>query len=148
MKSQYASLFLLLLAFTSCASTDLGDYKYIGKKPSVKVTILSHKIDEQKYGDSISSFALEFNGVAQESETFPVAHYYLQVDCEVQFGSEKSYRNTLFIEMKGGKGVFESRVYLSDFPAAAKDKPVNFVLKEARWSPIVTAVVVLENQSN
>jgi len=134
----------LLLGLVGCAP-DQGDFKYVGKRPAIKVTILSHRVESA--GSVYGSPSLKLTGVAQEKQPFPVKQYSLQVTYEVHFGGEKSYKDVLFVEMKDGKGSFESTIYLSDFPAAAKNKPISFVLKETGWFPKTYADVELENQS-
>jgi hypothetical protein len=144
MKTHILAFIPLFVGLVGCAP-DQGDFKYIAKKPAIKVTILSHEVEPAK--SEYGSPQLKVTGVAQEKQPFPVKQYDLHVVYEARFGTEKSYRAGATVEMKDGKGPFEGSIYLSDFPAAAKDKPVSFVMTEAAWFPKTSADVEIETQA-
>lgn len=137
------ALLLICVASSGCGP-DLGDFKFIGKHPNVKATILCSKIEPapSEYG----SATLKISDVAQENETFPVKRYFLNIKCQASFGGEKKYDSQFIVEMIEGKGSFEGSIYLFDLPAGAQKKPVTFQLTEAAWSPSTKASVELVEQ--
>lgn len=136
---------LPLLILTGCfagCSPDLGDFKYVGQRPSIKLTVVSQKYEPAK--ETYESSKLELSGVSQQTKAFPVKHYGLSVVCEGKLSNDKPIKCSLAIEMKDGAGSFTETTYLDRGMDTPNLKLVSLTVKETNWTPFSAANVEIE----
>ena len=131
--SMKTSLLLPICLLIAGCTPDQGDFKYIGQKPSVKLTVVSTKYEPAK--ETYESAKLELSGVAQQTRPFPVKFYSVGVACEGKLSNDKPFTCHFEVEMKDGAGSFSTKVYLDSGQTTPNLKLVSLTVKQSYWSP-------------
>lgn len=135
------SLLPLCLLLAGCTPNQ-GDFKYIGQKPTVRLTVVSTKYRPAKV--EYEPARLELSGVAQQTTPFPVKHYSMAVRCEGKLSNDKPFSSFLAVEMKDGSGSFTDDIYLDTGLTTPNLKMSSLTVKECSWTPYSPANAEIE----
>ena len=122
----------------------LGNYKYVGLKPQIKVTILKQEFEEAT--TSYGSPEYYLSGVVRREEEFPLNRIGLTIGYVLTFNENHKHEGIIHVDMKGDSTAFETSAYMSEIPNILKNVTPKIEVTETNWWPIELIEVELETK--
>lgn len=147
MKNPTLLVFLTVgvLMTTACApksdveriENNLGDYRFIGLAPNVKVRVLKQEV--VKPDSEYSRAKLKVTGIIQQEGDFPVKRYWATVFLSVKMGEKEIGTGRIGATVESNTAAFTEDIYLSELSAGVEPRAdaLKLELSDFGWSPRV-----------